>query len=501
MTSSQSLTSLMESSRLPTIPAVAMEIIGLVQRPDIDIEVLSATIARDPALAARVLKTANSGLYGRPRSVSRLRDAVIVLGLRSVKTLALGFSLVGNMRKQGARGGVDHTRVWQRSLLTAAAARAVATRAGYACSDEAFLGGLLHLIGVIALDQALGEEYRELGESAGDDLAKLRATERSRYGFDHAEAGAALAEKWNLPEALITAIRMFPKPDAADRDFREIVRCVATGEAAADLILTDDTGAALSRFRWDCEQLFGIEAEGADELIAKFMADAAVLGTMLDVPASALSPEDVLANAQEALLQMSLESERENAQLQADRERLTIEASTDALTGLANRRHMEEYLAEQFRISSRYGTPLSLILFDIDRFKGVNDEYGHPAGDQVLREVAAVLQRTMRDADLCARYGGEEFVAILPATSIEGAEESAERVRVAVERQAMLAGGARLSVTISAGVGSYRTGEQPSHDWLLKEADMALYEAKRSGRNRVRRFEVVEAASPWSVAG
>ncbi len=501
MTSSQSLTSLMESSRLPTIPAVAMEIIGLVQRPDIDIDLLSDTISRDPALAVRVLKTANSGFYGRPRSVSRLRDAVMVLGLRSVKTLALGFSLVGTMQKQAGRRGTDHTRIWQRSLLTATAARAVATRAGYSCSDEAFLGGLLHLIGVVALDQALGDEYRRLGEAAGDDLAKLRAIERTRYGFDHAEAGAALADKWNLPEALVTAIRMFPKPDNADRDFREIVRCVATAEAAADLVLGDDAGAALSRFRWDCEQLFGIGAEDADELVTKFMADAEVLGAMLDVPGAAMNAEDVLAHAQEALLQLSLESERENAQLLADRERLTVEASTDALTGLANRRHLEEYLSEQFRISSRYGTPLSLIIFDIDFFKRVNDEHGHPVGDQVLREVAVVLQRTMREADLCARFGGEEFVAVLPATSIEGALDSAERVRVAVEKQAMLTAGGKLSVTISGGVSSYRCGEQPSHDWLLKEADMALYEAKRTGRNRIHRFEVVEAVSPWSLAG
>ena len=124
-----------------------------------------------------------------------------------------------------------------------------------------------------------------------------------------------------------------------------------------------------------------------------------------------------------------------------------------------------------------------------------------PVGDQVLREVALVLQRTMREADLCARFGGEEFVAVLPATSIEGALDSAERVRVAVEKQAMLTAGGKLSVTISGGVSNYRSGEQPSHDWLLKEADMALSEAKRTGPNRIHRFEVVEAASPWSLAG
>lgn len=499
MVQSTSLASLMESSRLPTIPAVAVEIVGLVQRPDIDIEVLANTISRDPALAARVLKTANSGFYGRPRSVSRLRDAVIVLGLRSVKTLALGFSLVGNMQKQ-AGAGSNHTLVWQRSLLTATAARAVATRAGYACSDEAFLGGLLHLIGVIALDQALGEEYRRMAVASGNDLAKLRAIERTRYGFDHAEAGAALAEKWNLPEALVMAIRMFPTPDNADRDFREIVRCVATAEAAADLVLSEDPSAALVRFRWDCEQLFGIDSEGADEIVEKFMADAEVLGAMLDVPAVGATAEDVVARAQDALLQLTLESERENLQLHADRDRLTQEASTDALTGIANRRHLEEYLGEHFRISTRYGTPLSLIMLDVDHFKNVNDEHGHPAGDAVLRAIAGVLQDNVRDADLCARFGGEEFVVVLPSTPIEGAFDTAERIRAAVQKHVMVAGGAILAVTLSAGVSTYRTGEQQGADWLLKEADMALYEAKRSGRNRVCGFATSEPESPWSLS-
>jgi diguanylate cyclase (GGDEF)-like protein len=491
------LNELMESASLPTIPAVAVQIIALVQREDLDIDVLAETIMRDPALAARVLKTANSGFYGRPRSVTRVRDAVMVLGLRSVKTLALGFSLVGNMRKN-ERKGFDHTEIWQRSLLAAAAARTIAAKAGYTCADEAFLGGLLHLIGVVAMEQVLGQPFHAVSEAVRGDLTRQRALERERFGFDHAEAGAALAEKWNLPEALVMAIRMFPKPDNADNDYRDIVRCVATAEAAADLTLGEDPAGALTRFRWDCQQLFGIDAEASDALIAKIIEDAGVLGAMLDVPDAGVSAETVLVRAHQALLQLTLETERENAQLLAERDRLTLEASTDALTGLANRRHLDEYLAEQFRISSRYGTPLSVIILDIDFFKKVNDTYGHQAGDQVLRNVAMALTKTVREADLCARYGGEEFVIVLPATPIEGALELAERIRASIEANTMVAGGKRLNVTISAGVNAYRKTSQSSPDWLIKEADMALYEAKRAGRNRVHRFEEAPP-SPWSL--
>jgi len=493
-----SLVSLIESAKLPTIPVVAVEIVGLMQRPDLDIDMLSETISRDPALAARVLKTANSGFYGRPRSVSKVRDAVMVLGLRSVKTLALGFSLVGGIQKN--KGGMDQGAIWQRSLLTATAARTIAARARLQCADEAFLAGLLHLIGVVGLGQALGDDYRRLTEQSDGDLARLRALERARYGFDHAEAGAALAESWKLPELLVSAIRLFPRPDSAQAAERELVRCVATAEAAADLALGVDPAGAITRFRWDCEQLFGLSQDEADTLIAVFMQDAVMLGAMLDIREVGLTAEEVLERAREALLQLTLEAERENTQLQAERERLAVEASTDALTGLSNRRHLEEYLGEQFRISTRYGTPLSVLMIDIDHFKGVNDEHGHGVGDQVLREVALTLRETMREADLCARYGGEEFVVVAPATPADGAVDVAERIRAAIERRIMFASaGQTLRVTVSVGVSSYRPGDQPSADWLVKEADMALYEAKRAGRNVVRAFEAMEPASPWDA--
>lgn len=492
------LASLMDESRLPTIPAVAVEILGLVQQPELEIDLLAGAIGRDPALAARVLKTANSGYYGRPRSVTLVRDAVIVMGLRTVKTLALGFSLVGAMRPNGRSG---NNEAWQRSLLMAAGARGIATRAGYSCTEEAFLGGLLSNIGVIALEQTLGDEYRRTVAPAGGDPGKQRALERTRYGFDHCEAGAMLAERWNLPEALVTAIRYHPAPDSAPAEYRELVRCVATAEAAADLALGREPAGALVRFRWDCGQLFGIPPQDVDEMVGRAIDGAGVLAAMLDVEARKIDSHEVIERAREALLRITLESERENAKLQAERERLATEAATDPLTGLANRRHLQDFLGEQYRISSRYGTPLGVVMLDIDHFKLVNDEHGHLTGDQVLREVGLVLRETCREADLCARYGGEEFVVVLPATGLEGAMEVGERIRATMQSRALLSGGsAPLHVTVSVGVTAYRSGGQANADWLIKEADLAMYEAKAAGRNTVRCFEEAEPLSAWSIA-
>uniref|UniRef100_UPI002ADE203A GGDEF domain-containing protein n=1 Tax=Tepidiforma sp. TaxID=2682230 RepID=UPI002ADE203A len=199
-----------------------------------------------------------------------------------------------------------------------------------------------------------------------------------------------------------------------------------------------------------------------------------------------LTAEEVMARANEALLRLTIEAEQENAALQAERQQLIQQASTDVLTGVANRRHFHEFLEEHFRLAARYGSPLSLFLVDLDRFKDLNDTYGHPAGDEVLKGVARRMRSVLRDADLLARFGGEEFVVVLPSTPLEGAIQSAERVREAIAGQPFEVEGQQVSVTASFGVSAYRADALMTPEWLVKEADLALYEAKRAGRNCVR---------------
>jgi diguanylate cyclase (GGDEF)-like protein len=474
------LEGLMKSARLPTIPAIAVKIVDLVQRPEVSIEQLAETIAADPALAARVLKTANSGFYGRPRSITLVREAVMVLGLRTVKTLALGFSLVGNLRVSG------QAALWQRSLLAAAGARIVATRAGLRCADEAFLCALLHRLGVVALEQAFGPRYAAIASQAGSDFVLLRQLEQKHFGLDHSEVGAALAERWNLPSELVAGIRFFPSPALAPRELRSLVDCVAAGSAVSDLIGGGMAARDLVRFRDACAML-GIAPEDADSLVPEVIGNAAVFVTMLELPQAEVSADEVLSRANEALLQLTLEVEQENARLELERLALTTAASTDPLTGLANRRHLEEFLAEQVRIAARYSAPLSLFMLDLDHFKDVNDTLGHDAGDQVLQEVAARIRGQVRDADLVARYGGEEFVVVLPASDLASAVASAERVRQALAGSPIaLSSGTSVEVRASIGVSSYQSSAPASPGALLLEADRGLYEAKDAGRNAVR---------------
>ena len=162
--------------------------------------------------------------------------------------------------------------------------------------------------------------------------------------------------------------------------------------------------------------------------------------------------------------------------------RLTI---VDALTDTHNKRYLLEFLARSLSCASRYRRPLSLVLFDIDKFKAVNDQYGHLGGDYVLRELAGCVKKSVRKDDLFARYGGEEFAIVLPETVRTDALAVAEQVRKRIESHPFEYAGHKFRVTISLGV-AWTAGT----DWLvatefLRQADDNLYQAKRQGRNRV----------------
>lgn len=176
----------------------------------------------------------------------------------------------------------------------------------------------------------------------------------------------------------------------------------------------------------------------------------------------------------------SLRKSREIALLEAQRAKEMAE--TDALTGIANRRHVMVQLDRLVMQSRRDGTPLSLIAFDVDHFKRVNDNYGHLAGDEVLRRIAAITREQVREGDIVGRIGGEEFVWVLPGANLDLAGVAADRLRLAIE-----AGSASKEVppvTVSIGIASALRGDTGLS--LFGRADEALYEAKNSGRNTVR---------------
>jgi diguanylate cyclase (GGDEF)-like protein len=168
-------------------------------------------------------------------------------------------------------------------------------------------------------------------------------------------------------------------------------------------------------------------------------------------------------------------------QLQQSMEKLEQANRTDGLTGIFNRRYWQQQLGYEIQRATRYQHPVSLLLFDLDKFKLLNDQYGHQGGDAVLIELSALVNGLLRDTDLLGRYGGEEFGVVLPETDLAGAMLVANRICTAAANHKMLFNGQSIRATLSIGVTTYN-GQ--SIDEIIQQADTALYTAKRQGRNQ-----------------
>ncbi|MGJ4729776.1 HDOD domain-containing protein [Luteimonas sp. SDU101] len=477
---------------LPSPPAIALRIIDLAQQPDADLDATARIIAQDSALSARMLRIANSPLYANRRQVATLGQALTLLGLNATLSLALGLSLSRSMRS--TQPGDEQALLWRRSALAAMAARLLGEELGVTRPEELMLAGLLQDIGALALLQVRPELYRELLRAAADPGDRLRR-EREALGSDHAEIGAWIAARWNLPAYLQQAIGASESVAAGDSRFHD---CVAASGLLADLWLADGDDSAHDARRRALaatRERLGLDLARFDLLVTR-MADALPdIASLFDV--HIVQPEHldaIVEHARELLLLRNLQQlqdamqARSEADGAAERVRQLEElALRDPLTGMYNRLQLENVLEREFEASVRLGQPLTLAFIDLDDFKRVNDRHGHLVGDQVLSEFARMLSRRLRSADLIARYGGEEFLVVLGNSGIDAASAVIRRILEEVARTPMaIVESIPLYVTFSAGLATHGEHERFGNAReLLNAADQALYGAKRQGRNRV----------------
>ncbi|NQY93719.1 MAG: GGDEF domain-containing protein, partial [Campylobacteraceae bacterium] len=189
--------------------------------------------------------------------------------------------------------------------------------------------------------------------------------------------------------------------------------------------------------------------------------------------------------AQGELIKSNVKLSLQSNELKEAHDELKELSNRDPMTNLYNRRYLSEVSNELFLLSKRNNSALSVLMIDIDKFKYINDSYGHDIGDEVIKLLANTLTQSLRETDIVARLGGEEFVIILPETNLKGAEKKAEEIRQTVEELSYnISTSKKREFTVSIGVSEYNKTDI-SFDTLLKKADKALYEAKEKGRNRV----------------
>jgi two-component system cell cycle response regulator len=298
-----------------------------------------------------------------------------------------------------------------------------------------------------------------------DNIEVLRVRLDS-WGYETAAAynGAeALAYVDQTPPDLILLDVMMPEMDG-----NEVARRIKANKALPFIPIIMQTALDSTE-----DKVEGLEA-GADDYITKpidFAELRARLRSMLRIK-----------GLQEAL------EEREKELLEVNK-KLTYMSQTDGLTGLDNRRHLNERIEEMFQHAQRLNEPFSCVMCDLDKFKSVNDTYGHQAGDEVLKQLSAILKEEAREIDRVGRYGGEEFMLLLPGTVLDAAVTFAERVRKRIEGHTFTFDGGTLQRTASFGVSGWPHPQIDQCDGLVRAADDALYVAKETGRNRVIRFD------------
>ncbi|MDJ0781672.1 MAG: GGDEF domain-containing protein [Desulfosarcinaceae bacterium] len=484
--------------RLPTLPGIAMRIIEVVNDPEADLHAIAEVVATDPSLSAEVLKVINSAFFGLPNKITSVFHAVNLMGSHAVKNLALGFSLVKHLRSGESPATAtplfDYAGFWKRSLATGVAARALAHRHFPNFSEDAFFLGLMHDIGMLALTQAVPDQYSLILQEMTASGCTAQSAERHVLGFDHAHLGAYLATSWGLPESFSVSLLRHHRPETLRAEERALTNQVnllhlaalfgelfasSQGVDAIDPVLQLKVIAhyAAQCGMGDhsvCEAVASEIGEKAQEVFPIFDLD----------PGSADRYHDIVAEARQALVTSSMDMMAELIAQQRQIETLKQQTTRDGMTQLSNYQHFNELLHQECYRARRYKQHLGVLFADLDHFKTINDTFGHPAGDEVLKQVATSLREALRESDHLARYGGEEFAMILPETDADGTLLAAERLRKAVAALHIETDAGSANVTLSLGAVAVSPGAVCQPAELVKRADDALYQAKASGRNR-----------------
>jgi diguanylate cyclase (GGDEF)-like protein len=471
----------------------------MVRKDDFSFSDLAQIIEADPALVAKILKVANSSYYNFARKVTSIEMALSVLGTHAVKNIALSFVICSDT-KTGVDNGFNFDLYWRRAITAAVAADLTAALVGFR-SPDIFVTALLQDIGIIVFNASLPEHYQLTMNENLASPAPLYEIEQHCFGFGHHELGAELLSSWQIPEGICMPIRYQHRHDPIPDQYRMQVEILRLSDCLASIYHGHKSVGKVKMVRKILKATFGIQGEAVDKLVDEVAGKSLEILASFDIPPGSMQPFSlILQKANEELSDLNTSYELlviELKQAKGKAEKLANElhsanvtlhemAFRDALTGLYNHRFFQEAMDKELERSKRYQRDFSLIIFDIDHFKKVNDTYGHPIGDRVLAAIARAAEQAVRGADIIARYGGEEFAIIMPETDFMSATAVAERLRGNIEHLDIVVDDTTIKATVSVGYTSYRHNIKVQEKGaIIDMADKALYIAKQSGRNKV----------------
>ena len=472
--------------RLPTLPGVAMKILRAMGRDTPDIREISEIISLDAPLSAKVLKMVNSPFYGLSNKITSVHQAMVYLGLNTVKNLALSFSLLRTFEHKN-KSSFDYVQFSKDSLVGAIAAKLIAEKTNRQHGENAFFLGLLQNIGLPIMAESMPVQYEEVIIKIKSNSASLHEVESQLLGLNHMEVGEYVTHAWGLPAKLTVPIGAHHIPGrltSGSDDIEFLTKTLHLSSLYINLFNGSDPKVNYAEIE-NCIRAYELNSFINNSATVKEITEGIKnLFPIFEIKIDEKKYIDIIEAAR-------YESEKLSSdllnQLQSQSEcldQLKQQVGLDSMTQLYNHDRFMEILHQEISRATRYKTPLSIIIADVDHFKSVNDFFGHQAGDHALKCVSSHLKKLLRDSDHIARYGGEEFGIILPMTPLKEAIQAAERLRKAIESEKIIYREKSISVTMSFGIALLENNRKVDVEGLIKMADEALYDAKNTGRNK-----------------
>lgn len=478
-----------KKKKLEPLSPAASRIVQAALREDIAVTELAGMAASDPAFALRILGYVNNPVLGIGRKIESVSQAAALLGIRGLRSLAL--SLVITHLAPEAEGT---EMLLANCLRRAVATREVARRLRFPEPDACFTVGLF-------LDAGLLVSAREDPKSAiliANSPASFRLIRERAVGLRmHPDLGALIAREHFLSDDIVEAIL---RHHGIAAPANPLARIAWVAERVASVFEGGYYEPARSQ-ALDALQGMGLTEQHLDEMLTLIPQAVVELSTVFDrYVGPQLEIEALRARAEESIVALteqyeSLVASLENVvrtkeelenQLRDSNGKIEELCTTDRLTGICNRQAVRQALDRDLAAADRDGTPVSVLLIDIDHFRSVNDTWGHATGDAVLCMVAQLLLGCLRNGDVVGRTGGGEFMILLPCTESTGAAIVGERIRAALPQNGIAGPKGPVSVTCSIGIATATgPGCRTAQDGLLHRADQALHAAKVQGRDRV----------------
>jgi diguanylate cyclase (GGDEF)-like protein len=486
---------------LPTTVSVAMKFIELGRNPDAEPAEYARIIESDSSLSSKLLALANSPWFGVRNKVTSVRLAVNLLGLQTVRTMAISYCAAG-LHNELKLTPEESRMFWEASLCKAVAAKHYAEHVDPELADEAFLSGMFQDFALPVMYAADRESVLGLLQDTGRTAQVQVERERELFRLDHTEIGRLVAQKLQLPEYYVDAVAFHHDLDRLAEFMHKPVLNQAIHLASLfPHLLNAWNQADAERFCAYAEEHLGGTPDAAIRLLDGIQEEFNKLYRFFetaDAPQGRLADLLIMAAREGAdntahlvravhqLMQDAASMGMEMAYMAQAQSELEGKATRDSLTGALNRDGLAARAADLLGKASRYRAPLALIFIDLDKFKFINDTLGHDAGDHALTAVIGRINQAVQPGDAVARIGGDEFVVVLPDRSEEQALGVAESIRAGI------AGGLpdpdRLPSRLSASLGLLLVCPSPatrSLDELVAAADNLMYQAKRAGGDRV----------------